>query len=94
MREETTDDAVLLLHEVEVAVTVPAPDRHPGNEMVEDEIVQDDDSRSPSQGVDDPRVRVGVVPDVVEGDVGRHVPAEAASRALSDDDVDALPERR
>ena len=76
MREQTADDAVLALHRVEVAVAVAASDRHPRDEVVDDEVVEDDDTGPAAQGVDDPRVRLGVVPDVVQRDVG------AARRAL------------
>ena len=44
MAEEATDDAVLALHEVEVAVPVAAAHGHPGDEMVQDEVVEDDDA--------------------------------------------------
>ena len=64
------DDSVLALHRVEVAVAVAAADRHPGDEVVDDEVVQDDDARPPAQRVDDPGVSVGVVADVVERGVG------------------------
>ena len=44
MAEEAADDAVLALHEIEIAVPVPPTDGHPRDEMVEDEVVQDDDA--------------------------------------------------
>ena len=44
--EQAPDDAVLALHEVEVRVPVPAPDGHAGNEVVQDEVVEDDDARA------------------------------------------------
>ena len=40
---EASDDAVLALHRVEVAVPVAATDRDPRHEVVEDEVVQDDE---------------------------------------------------
>ena len=64
--KEPADHSVLALHRVEVAVAVAAPDRHSRDEVVDDEVVQDDDSRPPAQRIDDPRMRVGVVPHVVE----------------------------
>ena len=64
--EQPADDAVLALHRVEVAVPVPRPIVMPGDEVVEDEVVQDDDARAPAQRLDDPAVRVRVVADVVE----------------------------
>ena len=48
---------------------VLAADRDPGDEVVDDEVVQDDDAGPPPQRVDDPAVRVRVVADVVERDV-------------------------
>ena len=92
MREEASDDAVLGLHGVEVAVTVSTADRHPGDEVVEHEVVEDDDSRPATERVDDPCVRIGVVPDVVEGEVDS--PWCALAAVPDDGDVDALLERR
>jgi hypothetical protein len=77
MREQASDDAVLALHRVEVAVPVPPADCHAGDEVVEHEVVEDDHARSAAECIDDPGVRVGVVPDVVE----RHV--TPAWRALA-----------
>ena len=68
--EQPADDAALALHRVEVAVAVAPADRQPGDEVVEDELVQDDDARPLAQRVDDPAVRVRVVADVVEREVG------------------------
>ena len=53
----------------------------PGDQMVQHELVQDDDAGSLPQRVDDPTVRVGVVADVVEGDIG----ARRALPRLRDD---------
>ena len=55
----------------------PRPSVSPGDEMVEDELVQNDEPAAPPERIDDPAVRVRVVSDVVEGDVG------AARRLLS-----------
>ncbi len=92
MREEPADDSVLALHQVEVAVPVPAPDCHPRDEVVEDEVVEHHDAGTLAKSVDDPGMRVGVVPDMVERHVG------AARRGLppaaDDVDVDPLAERR
>ena len=66
--EQAPDDPVLALHRVEVAVPVAPADRHPGDEVVEHEVVEHDDAGRASQGVDDPAVRVRVVADVVERD--------------------------
>ena len=64
-------------------MAVAAADRHPGDEVVEHELVQDDDARAPSERVDDPAVRVRVVADVVERDVrcGGARPASATTRS-------------
>ena len=87
MAEQAADDAVLALHRVEVAVPVAAADRHPGDEVVEDEVVEDDDAGSAAQRVDDPAVRVRVVADVVERDVapaarGRLRPRRTTSTSI------------
>ena len=79
------------LHRVEVARRVPARQRQPGDEVVEDEVVQDDDARPPAERVDDPAVRLRVVPDVVERDVR---PARTGRAGGGDDlDLDAPLER-
>ena len=44
MREQPADHSVLALHRVEIAVAVSSADRHPGDEVMDDEVVQDDDS--------------------------------------------------
>ena len=54
-------------------------------------VVEDDDTRLPTQGVDDPAVGLGVVANVKEGDVG---PARSFPAAtLYDRDVESLAER-
>ena len=92
VREQPAHDAMLPLHRVEVAVAVATADRHPGDEVVEDEVVQDDEARRTSERVDDPPVCVRVVADVVDAEVdaARRPPAPS----LHDDDVAALAERR
>ncbi len=87
MCEEPADDAVLALHQVEIAVPVAPADGHARDEVVEDEVVEDDDAWLPAQRVDDPRVRVRVVADVVERDVG----AARRTLAAAADDVDVEP---
>ncbi len=42
--EQPPGDAELALHRVEVAATVPPADRHPGDQVVEHDLVQDDDA--------------------------------------------------
>ncbi len=92
VREEPADHAVLTLHDVEVAVPVATPDGHPRDEVVQDEVVENDHTGLLAQRVDDPRVRVGVVPDVVEGDVGS---ARCSLLPPSHDGhVDSLAQRR
>ena len=58
-----------------------------GDEVVQHEVVQDDDPRRRLQRLDDPAVRVGVVADVVEGDVAA---ARGTPAPLRDLDLDAL----
>ena len=69
--EKPARDAEVTLHGVEVAATVAATDRDPGDEVVQHVLVQDDEPGSLVQRIDDPAVRVGVVSDVVERDVRR-----------------------
>src|SRR6266511_3959679 len=103
-RQQLVDDAVseqppfdprFPLHRVEVALAVAAAEREPRHEMVEHELVQHDHARPAAQGVDDPAVRVRVVPDVVERHVcppgcslGRRHGAGSSSALKS-----AIPER-
>ena len=90
--EQAADEALLALHRREVAGGVPAGEGHADDQVVQDEVVQDDDSGLPAQRLDDPAVRLGVVADVVETDVRSGVTAEPAG--TGDDDVDPLLERR
>ena len=100
-RQELVDDAVgehppdrsgLTLHRVQVAGSVTAAQRHTGDEVVEDEIVQDDYAGPAAESLDDPAVRLGVVADVVERDVG--TPAAPTRPTPNDVDVDPLRQRR
>ncbi len=68
--DQTPEHARISLHRVEVAVTVPAPDRQAGDQVVEHEIVQHDDPAATPERSDDPTVSFGVVADVVQGDIG------------------------
>ena len=87
MGEQPPDDTGLPLHRIEVPVTVAPPDREPGNEVVEHEVVQDDETRCPPQRLDDPSVRVGIVADVVNAEI------DTVRRALAaaTDDLDLGP---
>ena len=69
MREQPPDHAVLALHRVEVAVPVAPPDGDSGDEVVEHEVVQHDEARRPPKRIEDPAVRVGVVANVVDGEI-------------------------
>ena len=56
--------------------------------MVDHPVVEDDDSRLPAQRVDDPAVRVGIVSDVVDGDVRvRHGTRAPGSHRLDVDEA-------
>ena len=85
--EQAADDATLALHRIEVAVAIATADREPGNEVVQDEVVQHDEAGRAAQRVHDPPVRLRVVADVVDAEIG------AARRllrsALDDDDLAA-----
>ena len=67
--EQAPDEAALPLHCGEVARRVAARERQADDEVVEDEVVEDDDAGARPKRLDDPAVRLGVVADVVEGDV-------------------------
>jgi hypothetical protein len=92
MGEQPADHAVLTLHRVEVAVAVAAADRHAGDEMVEDEVVEHDEAGRPPEGVEDPAMGIRVVADMVNGEV------DTAWRplrpALDDRDIDMPSKRR
>ena len=90
--EQAADDAAFPLHRVEVAVAVAAADRQPCDEMVEDEVVEDDDARPLPKRLDDPAVRLRVVADVVERNVG--AAARPRPAPLHDLDSDPLAQRR
>ena len=88
--EQAAGNAELALHRVEVPASVAATDRDPGDEVVEDVLVQDDDAGPLPQRVCDPTVRVGIVADVIERDVR----CGCALPGLGEDDVDSLAQRR
>jgi hypothetical protein len=81
--EQATGNACVSLHRGEVAGAVLVTDGQAGDEVVQDEVVQDDDTGTPAQRFDDPAVRLGIVADVVEGDVSRD-----GSRLAPTDDLD------
>ena len=87
MREQPPGDAGLALHRTEIALAVLAPQRQPGDEVVEDELVQHDDAGPLPQRLDDPAVRIRRVADVVERDVG----ATAAAQVTVLDDLHVEP---
>ena len=60
--EQPAGDAELALHRVEVAAAVAAADGDPGDQVVQDELVQHDEPGPLAQRVDDPAVRVGSLP--------------------------------
>src|SRR5262249_39408995 len=84
--------ARVALHRVEVAVLVADADREAGDQVVEDEVVQDDDAAVPAERPDDPAVGVRVVADVVERDV--RAPRQPPCAAADDLEVDPLAKGR
>ena len=79
MRQQATGDAGVALHGGEITVAVLPADRQSGDEVMEDEVVKDDHSRPASQRVHDPAVRLRVVANVVERDIGGNRPRPAAT---------------
>src|SRR5262249_49501389 len=77
----------------QITTSVPTAERHTGNEVVQNEIVQNDDAGTTAESLDNPSVRRRVVANVVEIDVRFPVkPARALkpTRTASDDvDVDS-----
>jgi hypothetical protein len=51
-------------------MAILASDRETGDEMMQHELMQDDDARTATESIDDPTVRIGVVANVVDGDIG------------------------
>ena len=88
--DEAAGDAGISLHRGEIRGPVLVADRQPRDEMVEDELVQHDDAGAPAQSLDDPAVRLGIVADVVQRDVGGHRSRPAAAH---DVDLDEARER-
>ena len=72
-------------------MAVASSDGDAGDEVVQHEVVEDDDAGSAAQRVEDPAVRVGVVANVVDGEV--RFARRALRTALDDVDVDVLAER-
>ena len=92
MPEQPSDDATLALHRVEIAVPVATTDRQAGDEVMQDEVVQNDDAGRPTQRLDDPAVSVRVVADVVDAQVGP--PRRLLRAPLHDRDLAARAKRR
>jgi hypothetical protein len=83
---EPARHAELAFHGVEIRSTVAASDGRAGDEVMKHVLVQDDDPGAALQRVEDPAVRVRVVADVVERDVG----LRRALAGLRDDDLEPL----
>ena len=97
-RQEPVDDAVsehppdragFPLHRVEVPLVVLAAEGQPGDEVVQDEVVQHDDSRTLAQSLNDPPVVIGVVADVIQ----RQVRASRCTPPRASDHGDLDPSR-
>ena len=71
---------------------VAAADGETGDEVVQDEVVQDDEPRGPAQHIDDPPVCLGVVADMEDRKIrtSRH----PLPPALDDVHLDPFPQRR
>ncbi len=78
--EKPADDTALALHRVQVAVPVATTDREARDQVVQDEIVENDDTGRTAQRLDDPTVRVRIVADVVDSR-GRCPAVASSSRA-------------
>ena len=65
VRDQAAGDAGIALHRSEVTGPVLASDGQAGNEVVQHEVMQDDDSGVAAQGLDDPAVGFRIVADVV-----------------------------
>ncbi len=87
VREQAADDAVLVLHRVEVGVSVAPAHSHPRDEVVKHEVVEDDDTGISAKRIDDPGVCIRVVTDVVE----RHVRSPGSPPAPTPHDCDVEP---
>ena len=90
MGEQPPDHARLALHRVQVAGAVAARERHAGDQMVDDQLVEDDEAAVRPERVQDPPVRLRAVADVEEPDVRRTTPPPSR---LHDVDVSPTPER-
>ena len=83
--EKARSEATVTLEGIEIALGVTTGERDPGDEVMQDEVVEDDRAGRSSQCLDDPPVDLGVVADVVDGEIG---PARRAFAAtLHDRDV-------
>jgi hypothetical protein len=71
VREQASGNSRIAFHRREIADAVLAADREPGDEMVQDEVVQDDDTGPTSQRIDDPAVRLRIVADMKQRNVRR-----------------------
>src|SRR6202008_2669869 len=84
--EQAADEAALALHRGEIAGGVAAGKGQTDDEVVEDVVVQDDDTGTAAERLDDPTVCFRVVADVVEGDIRGRCTLEAARPGNGDID--------
>ena len=75
------------LERVEIGTRVAPRERQARDEMVEDEVVEHDDTRAAAERGHDPAVCLRIVADVVEGDVGLGRAAQSARAGLDDLEV-------
>src|SRR4029077_14263507 len=71
VREQASGNSRIAFHRREIAMTVLAADREPGDEMMQEEVMQYDDTRPASQRIDVPAVRLRIVADVKQRNVRR-----------------------
>ena len=56
VRDQPPTHARFAVHGIDIAPAVSPAKRHPGDEMMEDEVVEHDEARCPAKRFDDPAV--------------------------------------
>ena len=90
--EKPAYDTALSLHRVEVAVPVTATDRQTRDQVMQDEVVEDDDTRSAPERLENPAVSIRIVANMVDREIGSS--RRLLRPSFDDGDLDPLAEGR
>src|SRR3954447_11117340 len=90
--EQPRDKPPVALERIEICLAVAAAERDAGDQVMEDEVVEHDDSRGTPQRVEDPAVCIGIVSNMVNDEVD--APRRALRTVFHGHDLTAFLQRR